>query len=248
MLADEICAQVLSIADQQCITDVRIGLGYTAVALENGRCGLAFTLHETEYDSCTVVAEAGTLVGRRASELLSWMKQPDVTACAVGLATANALIDIPPTAVESDILNLLHIESSDVVGMIGYFGALVDSIRRRVQTLHIFERKPIPDLGVLPDSAAPDLLPECHTVIVSATTLMNHTMDSLLDCCRNARDIAVLGPSTPLLPELFKKRGVTILSGVQVVDVPRVLRVVSEAGGTRSFGKAIRKLTVRTSE
>jgi hypothetical protein len=246
MLADEIYRQVLTIAGGHCATDIRVGLGYTAVALQNGRCGLAFTLHEKEYESCTVVAEAGTLAGRKASELISWMKQPDETACAIGLATANALIGFPDGAVESDILDLLPVGSEDAVGMIGYFGPLVDSIKKRARTLHIFERQPIPDLGVLPDTAAGALLPQCQVVIISATTLLNHTIDGLLDSCKAAREIAVLGPSTPLIPSVFSRRGITMLSGIYVVDAPRVLRIVSEAGGTRSFGPAIRKLTLRT--
>ena len=247
MLADEICAEVLSMAGGQRVAEVRIGLGYTAVSLENGRCGLAFTLHEKEYESCTVIAEAGTLAGRKASELISWMKQSDETACAIGLATANALIGLPNGAIESDILDLLPVGPEYAVGMIGYFGPLVDAIRRRARILHIFERKPIPDLGVLSESAAPDLLPECRIVVLSATTLLNHTLDGLLDCCSNAREIAILGPSTPFLPALFSRRKVTILSGIHVVDSARVLRIVSEAGGTRSFGRAIRKLSLRMS-
>jgi uncharacterized protein len=246
MLADEIYRQVLPTAAEHYATDVRVGLGYTAVALEDGRCGLAYTLHEKDYESCTVIAEAGTLAGRRASELLSWMKQSDVTACAVGLATANALINIPHGAADSDILDQLSVGPEDAVGMIGYFGPLVGSIRKRARILHIFERKPIPDLGVLSDSAAVDLLPQCQVVVLSATTILNQTIDGLLDCCKEAREIAILGPSTPFLPEPFRKRGVTILSGVQVIDGPQVLRVVSEAGGTRSFGNAIRKLTLHT--
>jgi uncharacterized protein len=247
MLADEIYQQVLTIAAEHYAADIRVGLGYTAVALEDGRCGLAFTLHEKEYESCTVIAEAGTLAGRKASELISWMKQPDETACAIGLATANALINVPHGATETDILDLLPVETEDAVGMIGYFGPLVDPIKNKARTLHIFERKPIPDLGVLPDSAAADLLPQCQVIVISATSLLNHTIDGLLDSCSRAREIAILGPSTPFLPEPFRKRGVTILSGIQVVDSPRTLRVVSEAGGTRSFGRAIRKLSLRLS-
>ncbi len=245
MLVDEICKQVLSITAGHSIQDIRVGLGYTAVVLENGRCGLAFTLHEKEYESCTVIAEAGSLAGRDSSELVSWLTQPDETACAIALATANALIDIPQGAVEADILDLLSVGPEDAVGMIGYFGPLVGSIKKQARTLHIFERKPIPDLGVLPDSAAGDLLPQCQVVVLSATTLLNQTIDGVLECCKAAREIAVLGPSTPFLPEVFSGRGVTILSGVQVMDTPKVLRVVSEAGGTRSFGRAIRKLTLR---
>jgi hypothetical protein len=227
------------------VTDIRVGLGYTAAALEDGRCGLAYTLHENEYESCTVIAEAGTLAGRKASELIPWMQQPDATACAVGLATANALIGVPAGAVESDILDLLPIGPDDAVGMIGYFGPLVEPIKKNARILHVFERKPIPELGVLPDSAVPNLLPQCQLVVISGTSLLNHTIDGLLDHCRNAREIAILGPSTPFLAGPFKKRGVTILSGVQVVDGQQVLRVVSEAGGTRSFGRAIRKLSLR---
>ncbi len=200
MLADEIYKEVLTIAGEHRTTDIRVGLGYTAVALQDGRCGLAFTMHEKEYDSCTVVAEAGTLAGRKASELISWIKQPDETACAIGLATVNALIGFPDGAIESDILELLPVGSEDAVGMIGYFGPLVDSIRKRAGTLHIFERKPIPELGVLPDTAAGDLLPGCRIVIISATTLLNHTLDGLLDCCRTAREIAILGPALPWFP------------------------------------------------
>jgi uncharacterized protein (DUF4213/DUF364 family) len=245
MLTDELYEQVLPTAAGHRAADVRIGLGYTAVVLEDGRCGLAYTLHEKEYESCSVIAEAGTLAGRKASELISWMKQPDETACAVGLATANALIEAPAGAAHSDILDLLPVGSDDAVGMIGYFGPLVAPIRKRARVLHIFERKPLPDLGVLPDSTAGDVLPQCRVVVLSATTLLNQTIDGLLDCCKAAREVAVLGPSTPLLPEPFRKRGVTILSGVQVVDGPRILRVVSEAGGTRHFGSAVRKLTLR---
>jgi uncharacterized protein len=244
MLTEEIHRQVLLIAAEHYAMDVRVGLGYTAVLLEDGRCGLAYTLHENEYESCTVIAEAGTLAGRKASELISWMTQPDVTACAVGLATANALIDVPPGAVESDILDLLPVGSQDTVGMIGYFGPLVELMRKRARDLHIFERKAVPDLGVLPDSAAEKLLPQCQIAIISATTLLNHTIDRLLDACKAAREIVILGPSTPFLPDVFNKHGVTILSGVQVIDGAKVLRVVSEAGGTRNFGKAIRKITL----
>jgi uncharacterized protein len=245
MLADEIYQDALKISGQHSVTDIRIGLGYTAVALEDGRCGLAYTLHEQEQESCTVIADAGTLTGRKAAELISWIKQPDEIACAIGLATANALFPVPEAAAESDILEILSPQSEDAVGMIGYFGPLVGPIRKSCRELHIFERRPIPDLGVLPDSAAGDILPRCQVVVLSATTLLNRTIDELLNHCRPAREIAILGPSTPFVTEAFKKRGVTILSGVQVIDSPRILQIVSEAGGTRKFGHAVRKITIR---
>jgi uncharacterized protein (DUF4213/DUF364 family) len=55
----------------------------------------------------------------------------------------------------------------------------------------------------------------------------------------------VLGPSTPFLPGVFSRRGVTMLSGLQVVDASQILKIVSEGGGTRQFGSAVRKLSLR---
>jgi uncharacterized protein len=244
MLADDIVQHGIELAQQHTAADIRIGLGYTAVRLENGRCGLAFTLHEDEYESCCVISEAGSLAGRKASELIPWMKLKDTTACAVGLATLNALVAPPAAAVDSDILDLLPAGPEDTVGMIGYFGPLVERLKKQVRILHVFERKPDPDYGILPESAVQDLLPKCQVVILSATTLLNHTIDNLLNLSGTAREIAILGPSAPFLPEIFRRRGVTILSGIQVVDSQKVLQIVSEAGGTRLFGKAIRKLSL----
>jgi uncharacterized protein (DUF4213/DUF364 family) len=245
MLANEIVDQALTMASDPAATDIRIGLGYTAVLLADGRCGLAYTLHEDEYESCCVIPEAGRLSGRKVSELISWMKLRDAVACAVGLAALNAVLTPPAAAVESDILGLLPAHADDSVGMIGYFGPLVGPLKDRVQALHIFERRPNPEYGILPESAARDLLPECQVVIMTATTLLNHTIDDLLDLCNKAREIAILGPSTPFMPEIFSRRGVTMLSGLQVVDPTLALRIVSEGGGTRQFGKAVRKLTLR---
>ncbi len=245
MLTDEILERLPEAAADRRAADIRIGLGYTAVKSEDGRCGLAYTLHEGDYESCCVVPRAGTLAGRSILELAEYLKSPDTTACAIGLAAANAVIAAPAEAAESDILDLLPAGTEDSVGMVGFFGPLVGPLRKRAGTLHIFERKPIPEAGVLPESAARELLPACHVVILSATTLLNHTIDGLLELCRSAREIALLGPSTPFLPEVFQRHGITILSGLEVVEADPILRIVSEGGGTRQFGRAVRKLTLR---
>ena len=245
LLNDEIVKHGLELAAGHTAIDIRIGLGYTAVLLDDGRCGLAYTLHEKEYESCCVMPDAGKLAGRRAAELAPWAKSTDATACAVGLAVINALVRTPDTAVTSDVLDLLPVTPDDTVGMIGYFGPLVEPIKKRVRALHIFERRAMPEYEILPESATPELLPKCHVVILSATTLLNHTIEGLLELSRTACEIALLGPSTPFLPEIFKLRGVTMLSGLEVVDPPQILRIVSEGGGTRQFTGAVRKLSLR---
>lgn len=248
MLANELVDHVKERGAGRKVADVRIGLGYTAVRVEDAGCGLAYTLHEGEYESCCVVAEAGRVAGRAASELIEWMKNPDVTAAAVGLAALNALVPAPPEAVDADIADVLPVRAGDAVGMVGYFGPLVGPMRERAGSLRIFERKSNPALDILPDTEAGQYLPDCDVVILTASALLNRTMDRLLELCGNAREIAVLGPSTPLVPEVFRPRGVTLLSGLEVVDPARILQIVSEGGGTRQFGRAVRKLSLRLRE
>jgi len=245
MLIDQVCDFLMPAAGAAGVTEVRLGLGYTAVQLDHQRYGLAYTLRDDLPEGCGVISVAGTLQGRPASEIAQWARSTNPLESAVGLATLNALAEVPPTAKVGDLLAELKVTSDDVAGMVGYFGPFIEPLRRRAKALHVFERHPAVDSGVLPESAAVEILPQCGVVILTATTLLNRTLDDLLACCRSAREVAIVGPSTPLLPAVFASGGVTLLSGVQVVDGQRVLRVISEGGGTRQLGSAVRKLTVR---
>jgi uncharacterized protein (DUF4213/DUF364 family) len=245
MLIDQVCDFLLPSAGTHVVTDVRLGLGYTAVQLDDGRCGLAYTFRDELKEGCGVVSAPGTLRTRRATELATWAKSIDPLEAAVGLATLNALIEAPPTAMNADLLTELNVFPDDAVGMVGAFGPFIEPLRSRSKVLHVFERRPEGRSGVLPESAANEILPNCQVVILTATTLLNRTLDDLLTYCLAAREVAIVGPSTPLLPDVFSDRGVTLLSGVKVVDGERALHVVSEGGGTRQLAPAVRKLTVR---
>jgi hypothetical protein len=46
------------------VADVRVGLGYTAIQLNDGNCGLAYTFRNDVSEGCSVIKSAGTLVGQ----------------------------------------------------------------------------------------------------------------------------------------------------------------------------------------
>ena len=56
------------------VADVRIGLGYTAVKLESGHAGVAWT-PRSDAPCCTHFQGAGTLAGRPATELLAFLAE-----------------------------------------------------------------------------------------------------------------------------------------------------------------------------
>jgi uncharacterized protein (DUF4213/DUF364 family) len=129
--------------------------------------------------------------------------------------------------------------------MVGYFGPLVAPLEDRVRELVIFERDSARSNRTLPAEDAIAQLPSCDVAVITSTALINGTLDPLLQAARGCREVALVGASTPLAPEVFAPLGVTLLSGVTVNDGPGVLQVVSEGGGMGFFGPRVRKVNLR---
>lgn len=236
MILDDLLQEAEARLAERCVTDVRIGLGYTAVTLDDGGCGLAGTVVDESQWRCTVLSEAGELVGRPALQVAQMALAQNPLAATVGVATMNAVLNRSGEA-SPDVLDVLPVDGAKV-GMVGMFEPYVDRLRGQAAELHVFERRPVAP-GVLPESEAERILPECDVVILTALTLVNKTLDHLLELVRG--EVALLGPTTPLAT-VFASRGVSHLFGAVVENAARVQEIVSQAGGTRRFGRAVRKV------
>ncbi|MCX5895589.1 MAG: DUF364 domain-containing protein [Proteobacteria bacterium] len=227
------------------VTDVRIGLCYTAVILSDGAAGVAYTFKECLPPGCDVFQGRRPLAGKKASDILQYLTSADLLERAVGIATANALINRKQEGLlEGDILDVLDVGTDDRVGMVGYFPPLMPLLKPKVRELLVFEKLLGKAPGVYPEHKATELLPSCSVAIITATSLINETLQPLLEACRTCRQVALLGASTPLAPELFKPFGVTLLSGIIITDACGVLRCVSEGGGMGSFKGYIKKVNL----
>jgi uncharacterized protein (DUF4213/DUF364 family) len=237
-------AEQLASRAAELVRDVRIGLGYTAVRLESGATGLAYTLREDLPGGCTVFRGERPLAGRKASDLLAYLASSDKLEVALGLATANALASqMLESAREGDVLDALELRPSDEVAMIGHFEPLTRALERRVRALRVFELGSRAE-GVLPGEEAAQWLRSSDVALVTSTALINGTLDALLEAARACRAVVLLGPSTPLFAGAFAGTPVTHLSGVQVTDPDGLLRVVSEGGGMKFFKGLVRKVVL----
>ncbi|HHU03620.1 MAG TPA: hypothetical protein GXZ81_01190, partial [Fastidiosipila sp.] len=57
--------------------------------------------------------------------------------------------------------------------------------------------------------------------------------------CQNAREVCLVGASTPLSPEIFEKYNVSLLAGSVVTDPDLALQIVSQGGGTGALKPAM---------
>lgn len=240
---------------------------FCAVMLDDGGLGVANLCP----DECGVPSRlvSGFLPqpGTPATDALATLVSGERSA--VGLATANALANRfageanesswnatwhstkrwREASVGKDLLDVLELRPDDHVGMVGCFSPMVDRIRQCVRRLSIFERgrRLTPDL--LPEGQAAELLPKCTVALITATTMINGTINELLPAARDCREVVLLGPSTPLVPEVFDASSgrVTLLAGVVVTNAAELLHSVAQGGGTRDFKTSVAKVNVRVS-
>ncbi|MBN1513282.1 MAG: DUF364 domain-containing protein [Phycisphaerae bacterium] len=243
-------------AKERTIREVVAGERFCAVVLDDGGVGMANLCPDVCGKPSRVITRPLTTPGSSAVEALATLAPP--ARSAVGLATANALANRPhpqgarrdTEIAEGDLLAVLDLHPDDQVGMVGCFSPLVEPIRRRVGRLLIFERGQRRAPELLSDEHACGLLPRCSVAILTATTLLNGTIDALLAATADCREVVLLGPSTPLLPEVFTRlpRRVTWLSGMLVNNVEKLVRTVAEGGSTRDFSSSVIKVNVRVRE
>ncbi|WP_025270717.1 DUF364 domain-containing protein [Hippea sp. KM1] len=222
------------------VVDVRIGLGYTLVQLSDNSAGLSYSFtKELSPKDCTVMKEAGNITGKKAEEILDKILSYNLTDSSLALACANAIINKGIEQNGVDIVDLIH--PDDKVVMVGYFAPLIEPIRSKTDRFVVCERNP--KGSSLPDYAEYFELYDCDVAILTATSIINKTIDSLLDMVKRARIVAVMGPSTPMDRSIFKNR-ITHACGSIVKDIELAKRIISEGGGTKRLKPAIEKRCV----
>jgi len=227
------------------VLDLRVGPLYVAVRLSSGGIGLAHLLGQRG-GPCRPLPGAGGLAGSPAQDMARWILSADTAEASVGLAVLNAAAAEAGGMYEreeGDVRDLVRIRSCDKVAMVGHFAPLLPWIRDTGARLDILELRPLP--GTRPAEEAGAVLPQCNVALITATALANHTLEGLLELTESARDVILLGPSTPMVPEIFVGTPVTLLAGVEVLDGVAMLNIVSEGGSTRQFGSAVRKVCAR---
>jgi len=227
-------------SENRIVKEVRFGLSYVGVRLDNQTMGLAALLFHEPPPGCSVIPTAGTLAGTTASYLLKNLTEgQNPLEKAIGLATANAVLQPLTVYNERDSLAIMNLTPDDRVAMVGLFSPMISKIEATGAKLSVIERDPA-RMAVLDKKEADRILEECTVAIITATTILNDTLEEVLNTLRNPRHVAVLGPSTPLCPGIFQDTPVTHLGGAVVRDTDKVMQIISEGGGTRTMRPCLR--------
>ena len=214
------------------LIDLRVGTYWVVVRTSLGT-GMASVLRSEDHlHGSQPIVSAGGLHRQTPLELTGLLRSESPPESAVGLAAANALLG--PTAEnlrdEKALAILRERGRGQKVAMIGRF-PFADGLREDCDQLWVFERglnRRQEDFG---EEAMDQLLPQADVVAVTATTLLNRTLPTVLAGVRPDAFVMLLGPSTPLTPALFQF-GFDVLCGTVVDDADAVLRAVEQGAVT----------------
>ena len=211
------------------VRDVLVGVHWTVV--RSRYAGMAASLTSNHPHGHMHVRDVGRLHQKSAQELAELARSDDLLEASIGVAAVNSLLDVDESQARAvNAIAVLAERGRGLnVALIGHF-PFIEELRQAVAQLWVIEQHPLE--GEHPAAAAADLLPKADVVAITASTLINHTLDGLLALCDRHSTVMILGPSTPLSPVLFD-HGAEIIAGTRVMDEAAVLRTVAQGAAFR---------------
>ena len=118
-------------------------------------------------------------------------------------------------------LGQLDLDTSHQVGMVGFFRPLIRMLKDQRVPVTVIEQ----DEGYLDYEGPVDVtldvgaLKRCDRVLITASTLLNDSLDSVLANCAADARVALIGPTVGCLPDPFFARGIDVVGGSRVANL-----------------------------
>ncbi len=219
------------------VTNLSISIRWIAVITK--KLGISITYDNEKH--MTGIEDAGYFKGKKAFELLEYLKTFDTLNVGIGLATLNSLIKIPEKYEQFNVFDYLLEKSKDKkIVFIGHFED-IEKLKGVAKEIVVIERKP-KESDYL-DTFQEYLIPESDIVAITGSTFANKSIKRILELSKDKYTI-VFGPSTPLSEVLFDY-GVDMIGGIVVKDDNKVFDIISQGGSLEKFKNYINFITLK---
>jgi len=213
-----------------CVQDVRVGISWTGVW--GKYCGLAKT-YGIPFVHGNYTRDMGGLIGKTTLELAEYARSWNMVEASIGVAALNSML-VPKKTIDANAQEIILAKAEGKrVAVSGAF-PFTPQLKKIARQVWVFELEPSfinPVQGIISETAAEYIIPDSDIVIITGSTLINKSMERLLELARaSGAYTVVLGPSTPLSEVLFDY-GASMVAGAQVVKPEPVLLKLSQSGG-----------------
>jgi len=208
---------------------VTMGLYWTAV--ESTRIGLAFTYRSCFLvpHLCPIVRSAGSLSGRSALELAELVRSENTLEATIGLAAINSLLPEPDAEkfrVGNAIPQIVDLCRDRDVAMVGYF-PFAEKVREVARNFYITDKHKNAEEGDIAPEEIFKYFQRAQVRIITATTIINGSFDSIMEKCDETGINILFGPSVPATEAMFD-HNIHILVPVKVSDPGLLMQSVRE--------------------
>lgn len=223
---------------------------FMAVRLAGGATGISFVLVPDESAGEYHALQPADYYGHDPQQLSAGFGGADPIRELIGLATINAMCQHVMKATgytvdsATDSLGLLSVSPGDKVGMVGLFSGLVKPIRESGAELVIIEKnrrlmRKFPDLPITPDTTE---LRACNKILSTSTTVLNHSLDEILEQKSPDALVSIVGPTAGYFPDPLFACGVDVVGGRVVENGELFLQLLA---GKKRWSDATRKTCFR---
>lgn len=197
---------------------------FSAIILEDNSVGLIYINLSSKIKTKFKNEEFNYLKGSEPLSIIKFFNSKDLFERSLSLGVINAVSQFIFKKTNflfdftSDSLGLLDIKSSDIIGMVGFFPPLVKLIEKIGSKLIVIEKKEelVQKSKDWLVTLNPSKLKDCNKILITGTTVLNDTLDEVLDYCTSAEKKSVIGPTTSFLPDPLFRRGIDVIGGTYV--------------------------------
>ncbi len=200
---------------------------FGVLVLADGSCGFFFTRLGDNLKQLRDKNDEKQILSTPALDLAEGYNDDNLVKRTLGLGALNAIaqhVFRRSSYVLQDNANplgQLDLDTSHRVGMVGFFKPLVRMLKDQRIPVTVIEK----DKGYLDYEGLVDVtldvraLKRCDRVLITASTLLNDSLDSVLASCAADARIALIGPTAGCLPDPFFARGIDVVGGSRVADL-----------------------------
>lgn len=234
------------------IEKIVVGIYFTAVKLSSGYCGLAYTISDSG-GSCVSNRNRGfgdftpgNFSGQKVTSLLTHPDQlcfiNTIKLAALNALSAELLTQPGYTIiVNKDPFELLDLSVPKQICVVGAFLSYLKKTIESGNILKIIELNTtaVPDeykQFLVPAGKSEEILAQSDVVIITGSSIANHTVDGMLEIIPEKAQVILVGPTSSLLPDVFFNRGVDFIGSTRITDTEKMFQLIAEgASGFHLF-------------
>jgi uncharacterized protein (DUF4213/DUF364 family) len=242
------------------IDDIRVGLHLCAIRLSNGSSGVSTSIPDVYHQRSRAERDYGEFTpcqikGRTINELFMSPKTSNLVS-ALKVAALNALsgsliensnYNIIENLDPIEIPNFSKKEKVVVVGGFNSYISKISAIHNNIKVLEFDKNSLNPGFQkyFVPANQYQQTLSDAKIVIITGMTLVNNTIDGLLQSIPPQAQTIVTGPSSSILPDVLFQNNVKIIGSIRITNPDMLLELAGQGGsGFHLFKYCAQKIVI----